>query len=252
MTGPSCSSANLAPFQQKVDALQTPSIAHLEGVQRLPFVHVNDFVFGVDLDGVCADYTLGFREIVAEVKGVDPESLPLERSWSFAEWGLSGDEFAELHQFAVTEKRMMASLPAFEGCADALWRLSDAGVWIRIITHRLYVNWGHAIVVGDTVSWLDDAQIPYRDICFLGAKPQVEADVYIDDASHNITALRATGNPAIVFDQPYNRELGGLRAHSWPEVEEIVMDLVAKSDGVQPQLPGIDAGADRLLRRKGS
>ncbi len=213
---------------------------------------MNEFVFGVDLDGVCADYTIGFREIVAERRGVDPESLPLERSWSFAEWDMTPEEFSEMHQFAVVEKRMMANLPAFDGCADALWRLSDAGVWIRIITHRLYANWGHATAVGDTVSWLDNEQIPYRDICFLGAKPQVEADVYIDDAPHNVNALRATGNPVIVFDQPYNTDLDGLRATTWPEVEEIVMKLATEKRSMQPQLPGFDAGADRLHRRQGS
>lgn len=211
------------------------------------------FVFGVDLDGVCADYTTGFRAIVAERRGVSLDELPLERSWDFREWGLTTADFEELHNYAVTERRMMATLPAFEGCADALWRLSDAGVWIRIITHRLYVNWTHAEAVSDTVSWLDDSRIPYRDICFLGAKPQVEADVYIDDAPHNVQALRATGNPVIVFDQPYNVELPGLRAHDWTEVEAIVMDLATqKSDMVQPQLPGIDAGSDRLLRRRSS
>lgn len=209
------------------------------------------FVFGVDLDGVCADYTLGFREIVAEQKGVDPESLPLERSWGFDEWGITDAEYNELHRYAVSEKRLLRHLPQFEGCADALWRLSDAGVWIRIITHRLYTNWSHAAAVGDTVAWLDEAQVPYRDICFLGAKPEVEADVYIDDAPHNITALRRADNDVIVFDQPYNRDLSGPRASSWIEVEELVMDLAAKHDAIQPQLPGIDAGANRLLRRKG-
>ena len=47
------------------------------------------FIFGVDLDGVCGDYTLAFREVVAEEFGVKPESLPLERSWDFNEWGLT-------------------------------------------------------------------------------------------------------------------------------------------------------------------
>lgn len=210
---------------------------------------MNSFVFGVDLDGVCADYTIGFRAIVAKQLGVSPDSLPLERSWSFAEWGLSDEEYNEMHRFAVVEEHMMATLPVIEGCADALWRLSDAGAWIRIITHRLYVNWGHAAAVSDTVTWLDDAKIPYRDICFLGAKPQVEADVYIDDAPHNVEALRATGNPVIVFDQPYNRDVSGPRASNWGEVESIVMDLMAAKGAVQPQFPGFDAGADRLVRR---
>src|SRR3546814_1849883 len=79
-------------------------------------------------------------------------------------------------------------MPAIEGCAAALWRLSDAGVWIRLITHRLYVNWGHQEVVADTVAWLDEHGIPYRDLCFLGQKPEVQADVYVDDRSEEHTS----------------------------------------------------------------
>lgn len=210
----------------------------------------SNFIFGVDLDGVCADYTTGFRQIVAEELGVDVETLPLERSWDFREWGLDEADFERLHHLAVTERRLFRDLPAFDGCADALWRLSDAGIWIRIITHRLYVNWGHATAVSDTVTWLDTFGIPYRDICFLGKKPQVEANVYIDDASHNVTALRATGNPVIVFDQPYNQDMAGPRASTWAEVEEMVVELASQHNAVQPQLPGFDAGADRLIRRR--
>ncbi len=210
------------------------------------------FVFGVDLDGVVADYTAGFRAVVASELGRDLDSLPLQRSWDFDEWGLDAAEFERLHQLAVTELRLLADLPMIDGAADALWRLSDAGVWIRVVTHRLYVNWGHAAAVADTVTWLDAHHIPYRDICFLGAKPEVEADCYIDDAPHNITGLRREGNAVIVFDQPYNREFEGPRASTWDEVERIVMELVAERQGaVEVQLPGIDAGTDRLTRRLG-
>ena len=208
------------------------------------------FVFGVDLDGVVADYTEGFRHIVAADLGVDVDSLPHERSWDFREWGLSPEDFNRLHTYAVAELRMFAKLPPIEGAADALWRLSDAGIWIRVVTHRLYTNWGHAAAVADTVNWLDDHRIPYRDICFLGAKPQVEADAYIDDAPHNITALAEQGNTVIVFDQPYNQGLAGLRANGWDEVEQLVAELASQRGAVQPQFPGIDAGADRLDRRR--
>jgi len=208
------------------------------------------FVFGVDLDGVVADYTLGFRDVVADVLSRDPESLPIERSWDFAEWGIDQRDFDKLHEIAVNQRRMLRDLPMIDDAADALWRLSDAGVWIRVVTHRLYVNWGHAAAISDTVTWLDRNRIPYRDICFLGAKPEVEADCYIDDAPHNIDSLRAAGNDVIVFDQPYNREYGGLRARDWAEAEGIVVDLAAKLTGaVELQMPGIDAGSDRLDRR---
>jgi len=208
------------------------------------------FVFGVDLDGVVADYTLGFRDVVADVLSRDPATLPIERSWDFAEWGIDQRDFDTLHEIAVNQRRMLRHLPMIDGAADALWRLSDAGVWIRVVTHRLYVNWGHAAAISDTVSWLDENRIPYRDICFLGTKPEVEADCYIDDAPHNIDSLRAAGNEVIVFDQPYNRTYDGLRARNWTEVEEIVIDLATRLRGaVQVQMPGIDAGSDRLDRR---
>jgi 5'(3')-deoxyribonucleotidase len=210
------------------------------------------FVLGVDLDGVVAEHTRRFREILATIRDVPEEIYPLERSWDFGEWGLGSGEYEELHRRAVLEHDMFRTMDVIDGAADALWRLSDAGVWIRIITHRLYVNWGHEKAVGDTAAWLDLHRIPYRDLCFLGAKPEAEADAYIDDAPHNVEQLRARGNHVIVFDQPYNRACAGPRARNWEEAEALITQLVADAAGVfEPQLPGIDAGADRLTTRRG-
>ncbi|MGZ0230041.1 MAG: 5' nucleotidase, NT5C type [Acidimicrobiales bacterium] len=209
------------------------------------------FILGVDLDGVVANHTSRFREIVADINNVPIETYPMERSWDFHEWGFGPDEYSDYHRVAVLEYDMFATMPVIEGAAEALWRLSDAGVWIRIVTHRLYVNWGHGAAVGQTAQWLEDNRIPYRDLCFLGDKPEVQADAYIDDAVHNITKLRNAGNTVITFDQPYNRDLEGLRAKSWQEVEEIVTQLAARHTGaIQTQLPGIDAGVDRVERRR--
>ncbi len=212
-----------------------------------------EFVLGVDLDGVCGDHTEAFRQVVAAELDVDPATLGPQTSWNYHEWGLDDDEFLRLHRKGVLEHRMFRSMPVMPGCAEALWRLSDAGVWIRLITHRLYTNWGHAVAVADTVAWLDQSGIPYRDLCFLGQKPQVEADAYIDDAPHNIEELRATGSPVIVFDQPYNRHLDGPRARSWAEVEQLVLELIARSGlPVQSQLPGLELAAERLRWHKAS
>ena len=209
------------------------------------------FILGVDLDGVVADHTARFREILARIKGVDPQTYPMERSWDFTEWGLDLDQYSHYHRIAVLEHDMFRTMPLVEGAAEALWRLSDAGVWIRIITHRLYVNWGHEKAVGDTAAWLDEQQIPYRDLCFLGAKPQVEANAYIDDAPHNVEQLRAMGKTVIVFDQPYNRGLDGPRATSWAEAEAIVAGLASEHLGSLPQqLPGLEEPPDRLHRHR--
>lgn len=208
-----------------------------------------EFVLGVDLDGVCADHTAAFRKVVALEQGVEEHTLGPQRTWDFTEWGLTAEDFQRLHRRAVLDHHMFRAMPVVPGAAEALWRLSDAGVWIRLITHRLYTNWGHQVAVSDTVAWLDEHAIPYRDLCFLGQKPQVEADAYVDDAPHNVEALRATGAPVLVFSQPYNEATAEPRAAGWSEVEQWVLDLMAaRGRAVQGQfaLPGDVAG--RLRR----
>jgi len=202
-------------------------------LDTMPTSH-DPFVLGVDLDGVCADYTGAFRSIVAETLNLDENIMGEQRSWKYEEcegWGVRDhDHFSALHKMAVLERRMFATMPEIDGASDALWALSDAGVYIRIITHRLVVNWGHDIAVTDTVSWLQAPRsdgrprIPYRDVCFCAKKADVGADLYIDDAPHNIAALRGRRNDAICFDAPYNRHVPGLRAENWADVVSIVQD----------------------------
>ena len=211
------------------------------------------FVLGVDLDGVVADYLAGFTEYLTQRGRLTPEAAVERSRYDFSEWGLTHDDYESLHAEAVVQHRLLARLPAIEGGAEALWRLSDAGVWIRVITHRLYVNWGHAEAVGDTVLWLDEHSIPYRDICFLGNKPDVGADCYIDDAPHNVHALRAGGSDVIVFAQSYNTDLADPRARTWAEVYDMVMERFVRwrgPRGVQPQFPGLKPDLTRLERQR--
>lgn len=211
-----------------------------------------DFVLGVDLDGVCADYIRGFRRIVAKIKKVPEESLTWNVSWGCREWGIaSAAEFDTIHRQAVLEHDMLLEMEPLKGVADALWRISDAGVWIRIVTHRLYVNWGHEVTAGHTVRWLDETGIPYRDLCFVAKKTSVSADAFVEDAPHNIADLRSAGRKVVIFDQPYNRKFAPPRAHNWEEAEKLIRDLVVEHTGAYPlQLPGLPSGSDRLERRK--
>lgn len=194
-------------------------------------------VLGVDLDGVCADYEDAFRTAVARQQGRDPADLPAQRVLDqYSEWGLDPESFARTHRRAVTEDRMFRRMAPMPGVSRALWELSDAGVWIRIITHRLCVNWAHETTAADTAAWLDEQRIPYRDLCFIGAKPDVGADIYVEDSPANVVALRGDGRHTIVFDQAYNRHLPGPRAADWEEVARQVR-LVLESPRRQPSLP---------------
>ncbi|MFA9445627.1 hypothetical protein [Egicoccus sp. AB-alg6-2] len=184
---------------------------------------IDQFVLGVDLDGVCADYEQAFRASVVRHLGRAPEQLPPQTVMdAYSQWGLTFEQFEQAHRTAVVEDRMFRHMQPLPGVSEALWRLSNRGVWIRIITHRLLFNWAHESSAADTAYWLDANEIPYRDLCFIGDKPNVGADLYVDDSPSNIVALRAAGRAAIVFDQPYNRDLPGPRAHTWEDVVALV------------------------------
>ncbi len=192
-------------------------------------------VLGVDLDGVCADYEGAFRASVARQRGLDPATLPPQTILdAYSQWGLSFEEFEEAHRRAVVEDRMFRRMAPLPGVSEALWQLSDAGVWIRIITHRLIFNWAHEASAADTATWLDAHQIPYRDLCFIGDKPNVGADLYVDDSPTNILSLRRAGRTTIVFDQPYNRHLPAPRARSWEDVVHLVRSELASRDRQLP------------------
>lgn len=197
------------------------------------------FILGVDLDGVCGDYLGSLKKFIADDRGISPDELTDEVSWNCPEWDLTTEQYEDYHTRAITEQRLFLNMSMIRGASQALWELSDAGVWIRIITHRLFLSGSHAIVASDTVQWLDNVKIPYRDICFIGGKQDVGADLYIEDSPDNVLALRAGDLAVVVFDQPYNRDLPGPRAKSWEEASQIVLDFLQHYKLYHPSLPGL-------------
>ena len=76
-----------------------------------------------------------------------------------------------------------------------------------------------------TIRWLDNHGVPYRDLCFRGEKDQVGADVYIDDSPDNIAALRAAGHYAVCFANSANSANKGIeapRVRKWDEVYTLI------------------------------
>ena len=118
------------------------------------------FVLGVDLDGVVADFTRGMKPIAAEWLGVSEKSLTDEISYGFPEWRLErSGGYDALHRFAVKERQLFAQLPPMPGAPAALRRLSAVGdIRIRIITHRFTPGFTGSIPI-PRIGWSNG--IPY-------------------------------------------------------------------------------------------
>lgn len=189
--------------------------------------NANGIVLGVDLDGVCADFYGRMREIAAEWLERPLDELTTDVSYGLPEWGIDPDddeEYRSLHRFAVTERDLFKTLPMIPGARRILRKLSGEGYRIRIITHRLFIEFFHELAVSQTIHWLDHHGIPYWDLCFMKAKDQVGADIYIEDTPNNVRDLRAQGLFAICFANSTNKEIEAPRAATWDEVYALVTE----------------------------
>lgn len=188
------------------------------------------FVLGVDLDGVVADFYGYMRSVAAEWLGKSLEDLPTEVTYGLPEWGLTPENYRAMHRFAVTQRGLFREMRPIDGAPPALRRLSHAGIYVRIITHRLFIAHFHKEAVQQTIDWLDHYGIPYSDLCLTGEKVAVGADLYIEDAPHNVEALRTVA-PTIVFTNSTNRHIQGLRADDWRQAEELILQQKAEWEG---------------------
>lgn len=181
----------------------------------------DQFVFGVDLDGVVADFIQGLKPIAAEWLGVPISDLSDDVSYGFKEWNIGNEHaYNDLHRFALKERSLFAKLIPIADAAPSLRRLSSRGIRIRIITHRLYIPWFHRQAVLQTVEWLEEHGIPYWDLCFMAEKSSVDADIYIEDSPKNIQSLRAAGKKVLVFRNSTNRLESEPAATNWLDVEQ--------------------------------
>lgn len=182
-----------------------------------------EIVVGVDLDGVCADFYEQMRVVAAEWFERPLESLTREVSYGLKEWGVRDEEeYRKLHRFAITQRNLFRNVPMIPGARRVLWQLSNENYRIRIITHRLYIEYFHELAVRQTIEWLDHNGIPYWDLCFMKAKDEVGADIYIEDSPSNVSRLRNAGHFTICFGNSTNVHIEEPRVKNWDEVYGLV------------------------------
>ena len=180
-------------------------------------------VLGIDLDGVCADFYYQMRIITAEWLECDIDDLTQDVSYGLKEWGIKDDEYLSLHRFAVTQRDLFSNVPMIPGARKYLRKLSDEGFRVRIITHRLFIQYFHDRAVLQTMEWFDNNGIPFWDLCFMKEKDQVGANIYVEDSPGNIKALRDRGFYTICFSNSTNKDITDPKANNWDEVYKLII-----------------------------
>jgi 5'(3')-deoxyribonucleotidase len=188
-------------------------------------------IIGLDLDGTTGEYSQTLLEFMAEQAGVeDVEQYKLDMgnpiNYAMDNWFANREEFTKAHTSAV-DRGLYVKIPVYDKASEILWRLSDEGHDIHIVTSRYVGHSRNGRVTRDTAQWLDDNNIPYRSLHFVKDKFLLKCDVFIDDSPENIAALRAKGREVIVYDAPYNKDVPGRRATNWDEVYAHITEIDA-------------------------
>jgi 5'(3')-deoxyribonucleotidase len=127
------------------------------------------------------------REFIKGKDLVVPTAMHLYKSWEvWEDWGIPKGEFIRWWRLGIEQGVIYAKGYIIHGAREALWQLSDAEWDIHIATNRLTKFGLHDKIVENTVSWLRDNNIPYRQLSFVSDKKVIFADAIIDDRKDNM------------------------------------------------------------------
>jgi 5'(3')-deoxyribonucleotidase len=198
----------------------------------------------VDLDDVCADRLSVIADMLRSeghhVLGRHPGD------WDLRTWGVrSKAQYDRLHYAAFVENPGYRSMPPLPGALDALRRMREDGYQIRIVTGRLWTSQVVLPALRDTGHWLAEHNVPVDDVAFVSDKTAIDADLYIEDAPHFVTALQRAERTVIVMDTPYNRHLPGRRAGTWEEILVLIHEQLSARESRRAASPATGVGPCR-------
>lgn len=179
---------------------------------------------GIDMDGVVADFNLGWT--ASYNTSFDAQlTSSMVTSWDSP---LALTHFGDMEAFwawarEVDGHSVFRHLEPYPGAIETLTDLQQQGHDVVVITAK--PDWA----IPDTLAWLSDHRLPTREIHVTEAKHEVACDVYLDDAPAQVRRIAAArGHEATVcrFVRPWNAPVQGAHdVHDWPDFAATVARL---------------------------
>lgn len=163
---------------------------------------------GIDLDGVCYDFSTSVRAYLDTLGGL-PE-YPAVTRWEFYEdWGLDLQGFLDVCHDGVDAGIIFTHGEPYPNTAEAFHRIKAAGHTIHVITDRSFGKGGASEAA--TRAWLDCHGLPFDSLTFSADKTIVRIDAMVDDKPSNYEALEAAGVDAYLLTRPWNQHVPNAR-----------------------------------------
>lgn len=178
---------------------------------------------GIDLDGVVANFNKGWIDFYNRQFGTSLDVSQVD-AWDVIPQLTHFQHMGEFWEWAenLNGSSLFRHLDTFPDAVPALEKLAADGHEIIIVTTK------PEFAIDDTHAWIEEKNIPTSEVHIVSRKDRVEADVFLDDAPHQLYQLRRHRPDAVVvrFARPWNHEIPGVETvESWAEFLELVDHL---------------------------
>lgn len=174
----------------------------------------------LDLDGVLNPFIDTFHPWCEKTLGRVLED-PISEWHFYRKWDITDEQFLGLLN-SFGEAGGFAESPPYEGSAEIVSSLTEAGHTVHIVTDR------PACAIADTAWWVEQYIPGYTSLTISRDKTvfkQYGTPTYygLDDRVENVEKLRIAGVYGYLFTRPWNAESNLPRVSTLEEFEAIVL-----------------------------
>lgn len=214
----------------KVETFDTPRT--LKGkftFKVLPLPHDNlnperpfeNITISLDMDDVMCGYSDGLKTLSLQLGLLSPEgNYPDGR---VSEWFESREDFSRTHSAAV-RAGLFRKVQPLPGLKNSLKTLRRKGAKIIVVTARANPSsdLDEPNAFEDTRWWHAAHATGISDIRHKHPKQQPDVHLHVDDSPHEIAELKNSGHRVVIFNQPWNYGMEGLRIYTWEDTDFVV------------------------------
>ena len=114
----------------------------------------------------------------------------------------------DIHRYAfeIRAREIYTGAPPIQNAPEVVRSLKADGFRIIIVSNQPNVRTKQF-----TLDWLEKNGVPYDGIAFIREKQYIDADIFVDDSTANLEAIRAANKIAVAIDQAWNQDWKGRR-----------------------------------------
>ena len=178
-------------------------------------------IIKLDVDGVLRNFADSFHRMYLKVYPEHADSIKHITEWSFEKAYPIGEKVKEfMYDDYLWE--IFFNADAYDGAEKFFDDLKQIGK-VHIVTHQPL---GKEI---PTLQWLYKFDFQYDAISFVHDKTQIDGDVLIDDALHNLTAEAKAGKSIpVAINRPWNTKWDGWKFDTYDEIVTFIVGLNKK------------------------